>query len=52
MNEPPPLRNQVQAGSRRHGLWTRNGLKPCSSTSNCNNVLTGAKLADAAFSFF
>jgi hypothetical protein len=48
MNEPPPLRNHLQAGSRRHGVWTRNGLNQ-RVHQQLQNTLTGAKLADAAF---
>jgi hypothetical protein len=51
MNEPPPLRNQVQAGSGRHGVSTHNGLNQ-RVHQQLQNTLTGAKLADAAFSIF
>jgi hypothetical protein len=51
MNEPPPLRNQMQAASGGAACGRVTGLNHNASTSNCNNTLTGAKLADAAFQF-
>jgi hypothetical protein len=51
MNELPPLRNQVQAGSGRHGVWTHNGLNQ-RVHQQLQNTLTGAKLAVLLFSIF